>query len=168
MNIDIFWAVLGIGVSTVFGIWGIYLAVRYRYPGKVTMVNEQLIELFDDIGNSLPGLSVTYNNNEVSKNLVLLSAAFVNTGKLDIAPKMIEKPISISLPDGFNWLTAKIIDTSKDLNASVDIDDDGCATFSMGLFRRFEGVRWTPTIGQLKARNKLRTRAVLENFISKK
>ena len=101
MEINHIWSIVGITVSAGFGVWGIYLAIRHRYPGRITFVTEQLIELFDDIGNTLPGLSVVYNNEEVSKNLVLLNGALINTGSIDISPSNIEKPISLRLPNEF-------------------------------------------------------------------
>ena len=105
-------------------------------------MTEQLIELFDDIGNTLPGLSVVYNNEEVSKNLVLLNGALINTGSIDISPSNIEKPISLRLPIEFKWLNAKIINTSSDLAANVEINEDGNIIFDIGLFRKREYIRF--------------------------
>lgn len=142
MEINHIWSIVGITVSAGFGIWAIYLAIQYRYPGRITFVTEQLIELFDDIGNTLPGLSVVYNNDEVSKNLVLLNGALINTGSIDISPSNIEKPISLRLPNDFKWLNAKIINTSNDLAANVEITEDGNIIFNLGLFRKKEYIRF--------------------------
>ncbi len=142
MEINHIWSIVGITISAGFGIWGIYIAIRHRYPGRITFVTEQIIELFDDIGDTLPGLSVTYNNDEVSKNLVLLNGALINTGSIDISQSNIEKPISLRLPDDFKWLNAKIINTSSDLNANVEITEDGNIVFDVGLFRKKEYIRF--------------------------
>lgn len=141
-NAEMLWAVLGVAVSAGFGIWGIYLTLRQRYPGRITLVKETVIELFDDIGKSLPGLSVTYNGEQVSNNLVLLNAALVNTGGIDIAPTMVETPISIALPKDYQWLTARITDCSRYVHASIDIADDGAIKLETGLLRRREFVRF--------------------------
>ena len=136
------WAVLGVAVSAGFGIWGVYLTLRQKYPGRITFVRENVIELFDDIGKSLPGLSVTYNGEQVSNNLVLINAALVNTGGIDITPTMVETPISIALPKDYQWLTARITDSSRNLHTSVKIADNGTITFETGLIKRREFVRF--------------------------
>jgi hypothetical protein len=78
------WSIIGIFISVIFGLIGIYLTIRSKYSGRVTFVNEQTIELFDAIGNSLDKLAVTYNGSAVNENLVLLNGAFINSGKFDI------------------------------------------------------------------------------------
>ena len=59
MPLEIFGSVLGISISVIFGVIGIYLTIKSRYPGQITFVNEQTIELFDAVGSTVDGLSVT-------------------------------------------------------------------------------------------------------------
>jgi hypothetical protein len=137
---EIIWSIVGVSVSAIFGVVGIYLTVKSRYSGKITFVNEQTIELFDAIGNSLDKLAVTYNESEVNENLVLLNGAFINSGKFDITPDMVEQPITIKLPDGYKWLTGRVIDSN--IKASLAQDNENTISISTGLFRCGEYVRF--------------------------
>lgn len=140
MSTEILWSVVGISISVIFGVVGIYLTIKSRYPGKITFINEQTIELFDAIGNSLDKLEVSYNRESVTENLVLLNGAFVNTGKTDISTSMVEQPITISLPEGYKWLTGKVV-FSKSKAALNHIDEQNIS-IETGLFRCGEYVRF--------------------------
>lgn len=140
MNSDVFWAVLGISVSVIFGVLGIYLTLRSRYPGKITFVNEQIIELFDSVGNTIEKLEVTYDDSEISQNLVLLNGSFINSGKSDITIDMVEKPIHLSLPAGYKWLSGNMV--QSDVDAELTIVDDRTIAISTGLFRKNEFIRF--------------------------
>lgn len=140
MTSEVIWSILGVSVSTIFGVVGIYLTVKSRYSGRVTFVNEQTIELFDAIGNSLDKLAVTYDGSAVNENLVLLNGAFINSGKFDITPDMVEQPITIKLPDGYKWLTGRVIDSN--VKASLEQEDENTISISTGLFRCGEYVRF--------------------------
>lgn len=140
MFTDTFWAVLGISVSVIFGVVGIYLTVRSRYSGAITFVNEQSIELFDAIGGSLEGLAITYNGSDVNDNLVLLNGAFINSGKSDITEDMVEEPITMILPEGFKWLSCRVIESK--VKAQSCLVDDHSLAIETGLFRRGESVRF--------------------------
>lgn len=137
---EVILSVLGISISMIFGIVGVYLTIRSRYSGKITFVNEQTIELFDAIGNSLDKLSVTYDGTEVNENLVLLNGAFINSGKLDITKDMAEQPITIKLPEGYKWLTGRVVDSSA--HANLEQSDERTISISTGLFRCNEYVRF--------------------------
>lgn len=140
MTPDIIWSSIGIAVSVIFGVLGIYLTLKSRYPGRITFVNEQMIELFDAVGNSLDKLAVTYDGNNINQNLVLLNGAFINSGKTDIEPGMVEKPITLKLPEGYKWLTAKLVKSAT--NATLNILDEKHISISTGLFRCGEYVRF--------------------------
>ena len=140
MSSEVIWAISGISVSALFGIVGIYLTIKSRYSGKITFVNEQIIELFDAIGNSLDKLAVTYDGAEVNENLILLNGAFINSGKSDITPDMVEQPITLELPEGYKWLTGRVIDSK--VKATLEQIDETKISISTGLFRCGEYVRF--------------------------
>jgi RNA-binding protein YhbY len=140
LSSEVLWSVLGVSVSVIFGVVGIYLTVKSRYSGAITFVNEQTIELFDAIGNSLDNLAVTYDGCDVNDNLVLLNGAFINSGKMDLTKDMVEKPITIILPDGFKWLSGRIIESK--VKAQLELKDDNTISIETGLFRRGECVRF--------------------------
>lgn len=134
------WSIIGIVISVIFGLIGIYLTIRSKYSGRITFVNEQTIELFDAIGNSLDKLAVTYNGSAVNENLVLLNGAFINSGKFDITKDMVEQPITITLPEGYKWLTGRIVDSN--VKAEFIQVDDNNVSISTGLFRCGEYIRF--------------------------
>lgn len=114
--------------------------IRSKYSGRITFFNEQTIELFDAIGNSLDKLAVTYNGSAVNENLVLLNGAFINSGKFDITKDMVEQPITITLPEGYKWLTGRIVDSN--VKAEFIQVDDNNVSISTGLFRCGEYIRF--------------------------
>lgn len=140
MTSEIIFSIIGLSISAIFGFIGIYLTVKSKYSGKITFVNEQTIELFDAIGNSLDKLSVTYNGSAVNENLILLNGAFINSGKSDITSSMVEQPITIRLPDGYKWLTGKVIKSNA--KANLIQENENTMSISTGLFRCGEYVRF--------------------------
>jgi hypothetical protein len=61
---------------------------------------------------------------------------------------MVEQEVKYSLPNGYRWLTAKIIDTSQNIHANITINDENLFV-STGLFRckefiRFQGILEAP------------------------
>ena len=114
--------IIGIVITAVLGIWGIYAVVRSRYPGQITLVRENTIALFDAIVKHFPEISITYKNSAVSEGLVLLKAALLNTGSKDIAPEMVDKKVSLTLPDNFKWLNAKVTSSSPDSHGFIKVN----------------------------------------------
>jgi len=133
-------AIIGIIVSVIFGAWGIFVTFRTRSFGEITYFIEHTIALVDSIAGRIPDLSVFYRDQPASINLVLLKGTFVNTGTLDIAPNMVETPVSMQLPDGYSWLHADIVSTSSDVKASASFEDKHIV-LKTGLLRPGEFIR---------------------------
>src|SRR3989304_3241226 len=89
---------VGIIVSVIFGAWSVIVTFRTRAFGEITFFVERTIALVDSIAGRIPELSIFYRGNPASINLVLLRGTFVNTGTRDIAPNMVETPLSMQLP----------------------------------------------------------------------
>jgi len=141
MEMSVALGVLGVIATVTLGVWALIIA-RSRYPGQITFVQEQTIELFDEIVKNLEDLSISYKGNEIGENLVLLNGAFVNSGKIDVSPEMTEKPLAMSLPEGFRWLTAKVISSSPDVKAEIEVQTENIITLKSGLFRCGEYIRF--------------------------
>lgn len=129
-------------MTVLFGLLGLYLTLRSRYPGEISFVREQTIALFDEIVKNVPDLAVLYKDNPVSANVVMVRGAFVNTGKKDIAPGMVEKPLTMKLPEGARWLSTSVVSYSPDVKAKVEVVAENALELSGGLFRRKEYVRF--------------------------
>jgi len=142
MDLSTFLAYLGIAVSALFGVWGIYLTIKQRHVVALTFFKDQSIALFDNIVKNLPELDVLYMKNPVTPNLVLFSGALVNTGRKDISHSMVEKPITAFLPKNFKWLTAKVTKTSDNVSVAIEKKDDQTIEIQTGLLRCGEFVRF--------------------------
>ena len=140
MGIGTLLGIIGITISALFGLWGIYVAARHRYPGRIDFVKEQTIALFDAIVKDLPSVSILYEGVPVKENLVLIKGALLNSGSLDISPSNVETPISINLPEGFRWIAASVIHASKNIIASIKIEKETKLVIDTSLFRCKEHV----------------------------
>jgi hypothetical protein len=136
-----FLTTLGVLATIVLGGWSIYLATRQRYPGRLSFVKESCLGLFDSIVKNLPELSVLYEDTPVKENLVLLKAYLLNTGRKDIAEGMTEEPLHIVVPDSFRCVTARVVSSSPNVRATVNIMSDTTLQFDIGLFRCDEHIR---------------------------
>ncbi len=147
--------ILGLIATIVFGLWGVYLVIRKRYPGEITYYEERKINLFHSIIKNLPELKISYKNTAVDENLILIKGILINTGHKDISPEMIERPLECMLPEGSKWLTTKIISTSKNVKVALSQSSESVLTFKTGLFRckeyiRFEALANIPGLKQLQ------------------
>jgi hypothetical protein len=98
----VFWAVIGIGLTTIFGIWSIVRFSRQKkYPGQIFFVVENNIALFDSILKNSPELKILYEDQPINEGLVLLKGALVNTGIKDISKNMTTNYPSFSLPKNY-------------------------------------------------------------------
>lgn len=129
-------AVIGIVVSSAFGIWGVVLGLRKRkYPGEITFIEERYINLFDDIVKNVGSLSILYKNKNISNNIILLKGHLINTGTKDISPDMIGRDLVAILPEGYKWIETKIFNCSPDLKTNSVIINNTTLKFKFGLFR---------------------------------
>jgi hypothetical protein len=132
-------SIAGIAVSILFGLWGIYLAVRRaKYPASLTFVREQSVALFEDFAQKLPNLSVLYKDTPVAKSVVLIRGYLVNHGALDITREMTEEALTCSLPPESMWLEFKVTTSAPSLHVTSELLDARNARLEFGLFRRDE------------------------------
>lgn len=131
--------IAGIAVSILFGLWGIYLAVRrVKYPANLTFVREQSVTLLGDFAQKIPNLSILYKDTPVAKNVVLISGYLVNNGALDLTREMTEEALTCSLPPESMWLEFKVMTSAPSLQVTSELLDARNARLEFGLFRRDE------------------------------
>ena len=136
MNTSLLLGIGSIALTAVACIIGTWLTIKYRTkPAKITFYRESCIGLFDSIVRNIPELSVTYKDEPVSEQIVLLKGYLINMGSKDIKPDMVEKPLSATLPDGYRWLEAKITDSSPNIKVDVRISEINKLEFNIGLLR---------------------------------
>lgn len=144
-------AVVGIIATIIFGIWAIAITIRYNRSVRITYADDQAIALTDDITHNFPNLSITYREQAVSENLVLLKGYFINSGKKDISREMVEQQITISLPDEYEWVECKVVECSPSLKAVATKLDKTHISFDTGLWKskeymKFEALAKVPVI----------------------
>ena len=142
MDLSLLFGLLGIIATVFFGIWGIIVIFKSRYPGRITFVREECISLFRDIVKNMPDLSISHKNQPVKENLILLKGYFLNSGTKDITDLMIKEDLAACLPKDFRWVEVRIVDTSENVEARPKIDNDNRLSFKLGLFRRNEFIKF--------------------------
>lgn len=135
MSTNTFLTILGMVLALILSGVTCWLTLRQRYPGQITYFEESCIGLFDSIVRNLPDLKVLYKSDPVSENIVLLKGYFFNTGSKDITTEMVEKPVTLKLPERFKWLDGKVVSPQDSLKVSLQIKDDITAKINFGLFR---------------------------------
>jgi hypothetical protein len=150
-------------VTITFGIWAVYLAVRYRSQGRIVFIQESCLGLFESIIKNLPDLKILYKEKPISENLALLKGFLLNMGHRDISPGMVEEKFSIILPSGFRWLEAKIISAPSKV-ATIEVLDDALV-FDFGLLKHYQYISFE-ALGEVPARSfkNLETRRVLDGI----
>lgn len=151
MDIQTILTIIGITLTGFLGAWAILVAFRSIKSVEITYIEDRCISLIDDITQSFSELNISYKNQAVSKNLVLLKGYLINTGRKDISEEMVEEDISLNLPDDFEWLDCKIVDTSKSLKASISKIDKSRIELDIGLWKikeycRFDALAKVPVI----------------------
>ena len=149
METSTFLTILGISLTFIFGIWGLYITLKNYKPGEITFIEEEFIPLFDSIVKNISDLKITYLNDPVKPNLYLLKGALINTGKKDISADMVEDNIKMELPVNYKWLTAKVISRAKNVNAEVDVKSNTELEFNFGLFKTGEFLRFQALYEQI-------------------
>jgi hypothetical protein len=140
MDLTTAFTIIGIVVTAAFGLWGLYVTIKSRYPGQITLVRESAIALFDTIVKNFPEISIIHKGKAVSEGLVLLRVAFLNTGSKDITREMVANELALNLPDGFKWLNAKVVGASPEAHGAIKRGKQSIQ-FDLGLFRCKEFVR---------------------------
>jgi hypothetical protein len=137
MRIESLLTIFGIAVTAGFGAWAISVAVRHRKV-RIIYALDQALALTDDIMQSFSDLAITFRDQPISANLVLLKGYFINTGRIDITENMVEKCISINLPDQFEWIDCNVVDSSPSLQVVTISSSAQKVEFRTGLWKRKE------------------------------
>lgn len=171
MFISILLSILGIAATVILGLWAIMLAIRKGYPGELTFLKHNSIGLFDAITRNMPDLNITYKDEPISDNLVLINGFIVNSGKQDITKEMTEENLSIVLPDGFRWIDKKIVSSSPKVKADIVAKNDTNLAFDIGLFRegkfiQFEALAKVPESDSASEHDRMSPEKILSDNLN--
>lgn len=132
-------SVVGTLATIVFGFLSIDLFRRKRYPGKITLVKQSVISLFNNIAKNFNEISIQYKAEPIKENVIYIKATFINDGDIDIEKPSIEKTIKVELEDGLKWIKSKITKSSPELSCQSNVNENGkYLEFNFGLFRKKE------------------------------
>jgi len=118
--------VLGILYQVVvFGltILGLYFGIKQFFPQRIIFIQKSLINLNDSSIRKIEEMVITYKNEEIKEDLILLKGYIYNNSIKDIAKDQIYGKLRAVLYDG-KWLNCKIGLTPSDFAISESIYDN--------------------------------------------
>ena len=141
MHIDLstFLTILGIILTAIFGFLSIDLIKRKKNPGKLTLVKQSTLGLFNNIAKNFDEISILYKAEPIKENVIYLKASFLNDGDIDIDGKTVEKTLNLELKNDLKWIKAKVTQTSPELICNSEIlETKQNLRFNFGLMRKRE------------------------------
>jgi len=141
MNLDLstFLTIIGTIATLVFGFLSIDLFKRKKNPGKLIIVKQTAIGLFNNIAKNFDEISIQYKGAPIKENVLYIKAGILNDGDIDIDGKSVEKTLNLSLKDNLKWIKAKVTHSSPELKCKTEIgEEDKSLKFDFGLIRRNE------------------------------
>jgi len=141
MNLDIstFLTIIGTIATLVFGFLSIDLFKRKKNPGKLILVKQTEIGLFNNIAKNFDEISIQYKGAPIKENVLYIKAGILNDGDIDIDGKLVEKTLYLSLKDNLKWIKAKVTHSSSELKCQTEIvEEEKSLKFNFGLIRRNE------------------------------
>lgn len=138
---------LGFVLTVVFGVislFGIFLGWKAWNRPKISFVAENSI-ILANLTHSNFEISVRYKEDEVSNNLILISAHLVNDGNVDIDVRDVEEPITINLPESAKWMSFEVINNKHGMKICEDLDSNSLK-LNIGLWKKREGFKFDALI----------------------
>lgn len=165
MDLSNVFGIIGIVVSFLFGVWGVYLAYKNaKSKASLAFVHEQVIGLFDDVASKLPNLSIKYKDRQIDSKVLLINGYIANDGGKDISRAMVERTLSALLPEKWKWLECKILSAPEDLSVTSEITLEKELCFEFGLFRKGESFSFQALISIDDEINPKKTKALIDKI----
>jgi hypothetical protein len=116
--------------------YSIYLVLKKKkYPGKLTLVKENTVGLFDELANNFEEISIQYENAPIKKNIIYIKGSVVNSGEIDLNLNSSETPVKLDLNKNLNWIKANITKSSDNVKSNIEISSDNELIFNCGILR---------------------------------
>lgn len=134
-------SILGILLTVIFGIITAIEFYRHRrYPGRLTYIQLNSVNLLNRIANQFDDIRLTHRNYPIDTNLIYIKGAIANTGSIDINKHHDTNSIFVKLPEGCEWLDIKTTKTSNDLSSNITIEEPTKARLTFDILKRNEYV----------------------------
>jgi hypothetical protein len=129
--------IIGLLLGVISIVLGIDYFKRKRYPGRISFIQLNSINLIDDIVKNFDEISILHNNRNVKENIIYYKGCFINTGEIDITRSLIEKNLSLSFTNN-KWLKIKSTNSSDGLKCEARLIDEATVEFDFNLLRKNE------------------------------
>lgn len=113
-----FWGIIGVVIS-LLGIFISYLGLKEKTLRFWQIESESL---FSDKVKNIEGFSIKYKNEEVDKDIIVITTVIENNGRKDIDRNIIFDPLKIVFSEPIDLLDATIIKNTG--NANIEIIDN--------------------------------------------
>lgn len=134
-------------ISTILTVLGILVTIlgafwtwKAIFRPKIQLVSED-VTIVANIGKISSDLKVSYKDDGVSNDLILISAYLINVGNVDIAIDDVEEPVTIVLPSGAQWLSFQVERNNHNMRVKGELVNNrleiGC-----GLWKKNEGFKF--------------------------
>ena len=121
-----------------FGIWHFTREARFQ----LDILLEKQVFLVSQVTRDLDYIRILIDDEPAPEQVVWITGWIINSGKLDISNRNIEKPLRLILPDDMSWLRATIDRSSPDVECSSAIIDKNHIEFSWTLLRSGEYIHY--------------------------
>lgn len=139
IDLSISLTILGIILTIVFGFLSIDLFKRKKNPGKLTLIKQSTLGLFNNIAKNFDEILILYKAEPIKENVIYLKASFLNDGDIDIDGKTVEKALNLELKNNLKWIKAKVTKTSPELICNSEIlSIKQNLRFNFGLMKKRE------------------------------
>lgn len=115
------------------GVWGIVLGVasiaiailiyflqkQIRYPGQLKFAIIETWKVRSTSPNGYGELSLKYNDYVIKEELNYVKFILYNKKSFDYSSGDDDNPVRIVLPEGCNWIDAKIVESSEEIQAEI-------------------------------------------------
>ncbi len=137
MSNDLLIGLIGISLTIMFGIYGVYTYLKTRKKVKLNFQNKECYSLFRDDVNRL-NIEVNYNNKPFNAGLILLKARLTNNGQIDIDRQRVHNPINIVCDKNYKWLEARITFHPNGANTDIIINKENKVQINWDLLKSGE------------------------------
>ena len=127
---------IGILATIIFGV----LAIKRRHsPGKLVLLKQSTIGLFNNIARNFDEIGIKYKSKPIKENVIYIKASIFNDGDIDIDGAAVEETIRLELKKGLRWIKVKITKTSPGLKCNTQLcQENQKLRFHFGLIRKRE------------------------------
>lgn len=140
-----FGGILDIGtILTIIGLFitcvGIFWTWKTIFRPKIEIISEDITEIAN-VGKLSNELIIRYKNEEVSSDLLSLSAYIINTGNSDIGVSDVEQPITLDLPKNSSWLSFVVTKNNHSMKIE-GLYEKNSLVINTGLWKKGEGFKF--------------------------